>query len=210
MTQEQWQSIYDQAWHLYYTPQHIETLLRRAKANGIRTTRLAFTIFYFYASYAFEHVHPLQSGVWRRKHRRQRRSTYTAGEYREVLHAPVARFLQDLSTGVAFSCENRARKTKDRTGAGLALILGSRAWIDHQDRSILFRDEAIAQQSFSSFFALGPVSNLPRISELTGWLRPGGSFRHRWRDCRHRKCGMIGLRRDSHSGTLSQICRFAF
>jgi hypothetical protein len=92
MTSAEWQSIYDQAWHLYYSPQHIATLLRRAKVSGIRTTRLAFTIFYFYASYAFEHVHPLQSGVLRRKNRRQRRSTFP----RENIAAYVLRRTRDF------------------------------------------------------------------------------------------------------------------
>ena len=102
MTQEQWQSIYDQAWHLYYTPQHIETLLRRAKANGIRTTRLAFTIFYFYASYAFEHVHPLQSGVWRRKHRRQRRSTLPRENIARYFMRRVGDFFKTYPPGLRF------------------------------------------------------------------------------------------------------------
>ncbi|HXR25152.1 MAG TPA: hypothetical protein VN742_07310, partial [Candidatus Binataceae bacterium] len=92
MTAAEWQSIYDQAWHLYYSPEHIKTLLRRAKASGIRSTRLAFTIFYFYASYAFEHVHPLQSGVIRRKNRRQRRSTLP----RENLAAFFMRRVRDF------------------------------------------------------------------------------------------------------------------
>ena len=92
MTAAEWQSIYDQAWHLYYSPEHIATLLRRAKVSGIRTTRLAFTIFYFYASYAFEHVHPLQSGVLRRKNRKQRRCTYP----RENIAAYLLRRTRDF------------------------------------------------------------------------------------------------------------------
>ena len=92
MTAAEWQSMYDQAWHLYYSPEHIATLLRRAKVSGIRTTRLAFTIFYFYASYAFEHVHPLQSGVLRRKNRRQRRCTYP----RENIAAYLLRRTRDF------------------------------------------------------------------------------------------------------------------
>ena len=98
MTAAEWQSIYDQAWHLYYSPEHIATLLRRAKVSGIRTTRLAFTIFYFYASYAFEHVHPLQSGVLRRKiannaaahiHEKTSPRTYCAG--RAISLGPIPR-----------------------------------------------------------------------------------------------------------------------
>jgi radical SAM superfamily enzyme YgiQ (UPF0313 family) len=73
MSPEEWESIYEKAWHLYYSPEHIETLLKRAVASGIRTSRVASMIFYFYASHAFEGVHPLQAGLLRRKRRSQRR-----------------------------------------------------------------------------------------------------------------------------------------
>ncbi|MBV8454493.1 MAG: radical SAM protein, partial [Deltaproteobacteria bacterium] len=73
MSAEEWEGIFKRAWHLYYTPQHIETLLKRAVASGIRTSRIASMIFYFYGSPAFEGVHPLQSGIFRRKCRTQRR-----------------------------------------------------------------------------------------------------------------------------------------
>ena len=49
------------------------TLLRRAKASGTRTNRLADAIFLFFGSHCFERVHPLQSGTFRRKVRRTRR-----------------------------------------------------------------------------------------------------------------------------------------
>ena len=74
MTAEQWQSIYDQAWRLYYSPEHIETLIKRAIGDGINPARLTSMIFTFYASHVFERVHPLQSGVLRRKRRKDRRS----------------------------------------------------------------------------------------------------------------------------------------
>jgi radical SAM superfamily enzyme YgiQ (UPF0313 family) len=102
MTASEWQSIYDQAWHLYYSLEHIRTLLRRAKASGIRSTRLAFTIFYFYASYAFEHVHPLQSGVIRRKDRRQRRRTLPRENLARFFMRRVRDFLGTYPPGLLF------------------------------------------------------------------------------------------------------------
>ncbi|HJU10585.1 MAG TPA: radical SAM protein [Candidatus Binataceae bacterium] len=74
MSAAEWRGIYDQAWHLYYSPDHIETLFKRAVACGASTGRLAAMIFDFYGSHAFERVHPLQSGLFRRKVRSQRRS----------------------------------------------------------------------------------------------------------------------------------------
>jgi radical SAM superfamily enzyme YgiQ (UPF0313 family) len=73
MSAAEWQDIYRRAWHLYYSPEHIETLLRRAHAGGPRIKRLAASIFLYYGSYRFENVHPLQSGVLRRKVRTNRR-----------------------------------------------------------------------------------------------------------------------------------------
>lgn len=73
MTREQLQATYDRAWHLYYSPEHIETVLRRAEVNGKISSRLAGMIFLFYATYAIHRVHPLQGGLFRRKVRKQRR-----------------------------------------------------------------------------------------------------------------------------------------
>ena len=73
MTADQWAAIYERAWHLYYSPAHVETLLKRAAATGASARRVAEATFYFYASIVYEHVHPLQGGLIRRKRRSQRR-----------------------------------------------------------------------------------------------------------------------------------------
>jgi hypothetical protein len=73
MSAAEWQDIYQRAWHLYYSPSHIETLIKRAVASGMRSRRMSSMIFYFYGSHAFEHVHPLQGGIIRRKPRTHRR-----------------------------------------------------------------------------------------------------------------------------------------
>ena len=75
MTAEAWTDIYRRAWHLYYSPAHIETLLKRAMASGASPRRVAEMTFFFYATAAYEHVHPLQGGLVRRKRRTQRRSS---------------------------------------------------------------------------------------------------------------------------------------
>ena len=73
MTTQQWEQIYREAWHLYYSPEHIETLLKRAEATGSRAKRVATAILQYYGSYRFENVHPLQSGILRHKVRSTRR-----------------------------------------------------------------------------------------------------------------------------------------
>ncbi|MGA8552139.1 MAG: hypothetical protein WB678_18080, partial [Stellaceae bacterium] len=74
MTAGEWQAIYRQAWDLYYSTAHIETILRRAKASGIKPVRLLNHILQFYFTFIQENVHPLQGGYFRRKVRRHRRS----------------------------------------------------------------------------------------------------------------------------------------
>jgi hypothetical protein len=73
MSKKQWRAIYDRAWHLYYSPKHVATLLRRARASGIATSRIVWSICCYYGSYRFERVHPLQCGILRRKIRTTRR-----------------------------------------------------------------------------------------------------------------------------------------
>jgi hypothetical protein len=73
MSAKQWRAIYDRAWHLYYSPAHVETLLRRAKASGISLGRMVWSVLCYYGSYRFEKVHPLQCGIVRRKVRTTRR-----------------------------------------------------------------------------------------------------------------------------------------
>jgi hypothetical protein len=74
MSSQDWQGIYRQAWDLYYSPEHIETIFRRAKASGIKPVRLLNHILQFYFTFIQEKVHPLQGGYFRRKLRRQRRT----------------------------------------------------------------------------------------------------------------------------------------
>ena len=73
MTQEEWQGIYQRAWTQYYSMEHIETLLRRAIADGIAAKRLMLSIAVFRGMPLIEHVHPLQGGYLRKKVRRSRR-----------------------------------------------------------------------------------------------------------------------------------------
>ena len=73
MTFEEWQGVYQRAWLQYYDMEHIETLLRRAVADGIAAKRLMLSLVVFRGMPLIEHVHPLQGGYLRRKVRRTRR-----------------------------------------------------------------------------------------------------------------------------------------
>jgi radical SAM superfamily enzyme YgiQ (UPF0313 family) len=73
MSKPEWEKLYADAWTIYYTPSHIETILRRAQAYGINIWRLAQIILWFAQSLTIEKVHPLQGGFVRLKNRHERR-----------------------------------------------------------------------------------------------------------------------------------------
>jgi tRNA A37 methylthiotransferase MiaB len=73
MSQKEWQDIYHEAWQLYYTPEHMKTLLRRATATGVPSGNLAKYLLTFSTTDRLEKVHPLQGGIFRLKHPSERR-----------------------------------------------------------------------------------------------------------------------------------------
>jgi radical SAM superfamily enzyme YgiQ (UPF0313 family) len=73
MSKKEWQDIYHEAWSLYYTPEHMKTLLRRAAATGVPIGNLAKYLLTFSTTDRLEKVHPLQGGIFRLKHPSERR-----------------------------------------------------------------------------------------------------------------------------------------
>jgi len=73
MTPHDWEDIYREAWHAYYTPEHMVTILRRGAATHSPISGLPGHLTFFANFVPIEKVHPLQGGVWRRKYRRDRR-----------------------------------------------------------------------------------------------------------------------------------------
>ena len=73
MSQEVWERVYADAWRLYYTDEHVATVMRRAVLAGINRTKLLDSLVMFSGAVPIEGVHPLQFGFVRRKVRTQRR-----------------------------------------------------------------------------------------------------------------------------------------
>jgi len=73
MTKEEWEGIYREAWDIYYTPEHVATVLRRARAWGYEPKWMMDKLFAFHAPIVYEKMHPLEGGLIRRKRRRDRR-----------------------------------------------------------------------------------------------------------------------------------------
>jgi len=91
MTRQEWQSIYQEAWSLYYSREHVETLMRRAAATGIPMTSFIKVLVPFISMVPLEGVHPLQAGLIRLKHPAERRPDMP----REHALSFYARFLWD-------------------------------------------------------------------------------------------------------------------
>ncbi|ARQ58046.1 UNVERIFIED_ORG: hypothetical protein GGE64_000655 [Rhizobium etli] len=73
MSKQEWEDIYHEAWSLYYSPDHMKTLLRRAVATGVPLARLVKVLVSFATTVPLENVHPLQSGLMRLKTPAERR-----------------------------------------------------------------------------------------------------------------------------------------
>ncbi len=74
MSKQTWEEVYRRAWEIYYTDEHVETVLKRARATGLSTDKIVDAMTIFSGASRIEGVHPLQFGFVRRKQRTQRRS----------------------------------------------------------------------------------------------------------------------------------------
>jgi hypothetical protein len=73
MSKQEWEGIYRAAWDIYYTPEHMLTIMRRAAAFDLGVSHLQGLLFMFSKAVAIENLHPLQAGIFRRKSRTDRR-----------------------------------------------------------------------------------------------------------------------------------------
>jgi radical SAM superfamily enzyme YgiQ (UPF0313 family) len=73
MSHQEWEGIYREAWSIYYSPDHMEVLLRRAAATSIKMSSLVKLLYQFSTMQLLEGVHPLQSGVFRLRRLDERR-----------------------------------------------------------------------------------------------------------------------------------------
>ncbi len=74
MSDQELLEAYNQAWNTYYTPEHVATVIRRAQAWQFSMNKVKWMMLSFYAAAKVEGVHPMDSGVFRRKYRLDRRA----------------------------------------------------------------------------------------------------------------------------------------
>ena len=68
MSQQEWEDIYLEAWSIYYSKDHMRTLLRRAFVTGLPMGSLVKLLLNFATTIPIERVHPIQGGIFRLKH----------------------------------------------------------------------------------------------------------------------------------------------
>ena len=73
MSREEWQRTYADVWKWYYADEHVERIMKRNVAYGIKPVRIVRSVLQIYGAANFEGVHPQQCGYLRRKDRTQRR-----------------------------------------------------------------------------------------------------------------------------------------
>ncbi|MBV8912385.1 MAG: hypothetical protein JOZ05_04995, partial [Acetobacteraceae bacterium] len=73
MSREVWQQTYQDMWSWYYTDEHVERMMRRNAAYGIKAVKIWRSVLQVYGASHFEGVHPQQCGYLRRKDRNERR-----------------------------------------------------------------------------------------------------------------------------------------
>ena len=75
MSRDELQNAFWSAWEWYYTPEHMETVMRRAAACGVSAGKVMFTMLWFFFSIRYARVHPLDGGYFRLRFRKDRRPT---------------------------------------------------------------------------------------------------------------------------------------
>jgi radical SAM superfamily enzyme YgiQ (UPF0313 family) len=76
MTDEEFTATYREVWDIFYSPDHVERIMRRGAAAGIVMPRLLSMLWVYSKVMAVEGLHPLQGGLIRRKSRRDRRASF--------------------------------------------------------------------------------------------------------------------------------------
>jgi Radical SAM superfamily len=77
MSDTEWEEAYREAWSFYYSPEHVETVVRRAAATSNGRPRAKMRVMlWFSLMFMIEGLHPLEGGIFRRKYRRDRRPDF--------------------------------------------------------------------------------------------------------------------------------------
>jgi len=161
MTRREWEDIYDEAWRIYYTPEHMETVLRRARGAGAGVSRLAGMLLWFSCALAIEKVHPLQCGVLRMKSRKERRPGYPIVPAWRFYPAYVA------ETAVKFARLGRAALKLERTLRRVKADPQAKTYFDGSMAAVREDDSERLEMFTHSDAAREAVTHIRKVAEIT-------------------------------------------
>ena len=161
MSKKELEDIYREAWSLYYTPQHMKTLLRRAAASGLPLINLAKYMLMFSTTDRLERVHPLQGGLIRLKHPSERRP----GLPRERASIFWRRFAWETITNHAILAGTIAKLFLWKMA--ITRDPHARAYMDQALTPVSDNEEATLDLLTKTTGALAAVEHVKKVGELT-------------------------------------------
>ena len=136
MSANELQDVYEEMWRLYYTPEHMETVLRRSRGEGV--SRLSGMLLWFSCATSIEKLHPLQCGMLRIKSRKDRRPGYPiVPAWRFYPSYGVETILKFMRLGVAALAMERIRRRVRSDPAAKDYIDASMATAQDDDDKML-------------------------------------------------------------------------
>src|SRR6266699_2755196 len=162
MSKAEWEAIYRQAWSLYYTPEHMKTLMRRAASTGVPTGSLLKVLVSFSTMVRLENLHPLQSGVLRLKHPSERRP----GLRRENPWRFWSRFTWETLAKHAILTGTIARLLL--LSMAIARKPGARAYMDQALTPVREDEELTLELLTQTAGARAAVAHVKKVAALTG------------------------------------------
>lgn len=161
MTRKEWRDIYQEAWSLYYTPEHMRTLLRRAAATGVPMGSMIRVLVTFATSVDLERVHPIQYGVFRLKHRSERRP----GLKREGVLAFWPRFVWDSVYKVAAALSLNLKLLL--VARAIERDADAKAYMDQALTPVRDDDDVMLDLLTKTTGADAAVAHIRKVAELT-------------------------------------------
>jgi hypothetical protein len=162
MSRREWEAIYREAWLLYYTPEHMRTLLRRAAVTGVPIGSLVKVLVAFATTARLENVHPLQGGILRLKHPSERRP----GLPRESPWRFWPRFAWKTLHKHAVLVGTIGRLL--RSSLAIARDPDALAYTDQALTPVRDDDDAILDLLTKTTGARAAVAHVKKVAELTG------------------------------------------
>jgi radical SAM superfamily enzyme YgiQ (UPF0313 family) len=173
MTRETLQSVYQEAWGRYYTPEHIKTLLQRAVVTNVPMMSLAKVLIQFSTMMQLEKVHPLQSGLLRMKHPSERRPGWIrengASFYMRYFRNLFLRNAQFIKTALwILSVKRRIESDPNR-----------KFYMDQALTPVLDNEDETFDYMTKTDGAKAAIDHFKKVAELTHRSHAPGGEQHR-------------------------------